>query len=84
MREAVVSLSTKILTGLGLGVLSGIFFGEEAAFLKMFGEAFILLLQMTVLPYIMVFLVTGLGGLSFQEAAVWGVSVACCFWCCGP
>jgi len=79
-----VSLSTKILTGLGLGVLSGIFFGEEAAFLKMFGEAFILLLQMTVLPYIMVFLVTGLGGLSFQEAAVWGESVACCFWCCGP
>lgn len=64
-----MSLSTKILIGMGLGILAGIFFGEEVAFLKMAGDAFILLLQMTVLPYIMVSLITGLGGLSFQEAA---------------
>ncbi len=65
-----VSLSTKILIGLGLGILAGIFFGEAVAFLKMPGDAFILLMQMTVLPYIMVSLITGLGGLSFHEAAV--------------
>ena len=52
------------------------------------GDAFILLLQMTVLPYIMVSLITGLGGLSFQEAAslgrkcgvlllvLWGIGLA--------
>jgi Na+/H+-dicarboxylate symporter len=65
-----VSLSTKILIGLGSGILAGIFFGEEVAFLKMPGDAFILLMQMTVLPYIMVSLIIGLGGLSFHEAAV--------------
>ena len=65
-------MSTKILIGLGLGILSGVFFGEEVAFLKMPGDAFILLLQMTVLPYIMVSLITGLGGLSFHEAAALG------------
>jgi Na+/H+-dicarboxylate symporter len=63
-----MSLSTKILIGLGLGLLAGIFFGEDVAFLKLAGDAFILLMQMTVLPYIMVSLITGLGGLSFHEA----------------
>jgi Na+/H+-dicarboxylate symporter/ABC-type amino acid transport substrate-binding protein len=67
-----MSLSTRILIGMGLGLLSGIVFGEEVAFLKTIGDAFILLLQMTVLPYIMVSLVTGLGGLSFREAAALG------------
>lgn len=67
-----MSLSTKILIGLGLGIFSGVFFGEKVAFLKMPGDAFILLLQMTVLPYIMVSLIAGLGGLSFHEAAALG------------
>jgi Na+/H+-dicarboxylate symporter len=35
---------------MGLCILAGIFFGEEAAFLKMPGDAFVLLLQMTALP----------------------------------
>jgi len=64
-----MSLSTKILIGMGLGILSGVFFGEEVAFLKVPGDAFILLLQMTVLPYIMVSLISGLGSLSLQQAA---------------
>jgi Na+/H+-dicarboxylate symporter len=38
-----------------------------AAFLQNIGKAFILLLQMTVLPYIMLSLITGLGHLSYQE-----------------
>ena len=67
-----MSLSTRVLIGLGLGALAGIFFGEDAAFLKVFGDAFIQLLQMTVLPYMMTSLIAGLGGLSFQQAAVLG------------
>ena len=83
-----MSLSTKILIGMGLGIVAGIFFGESVAFLKMAGDAFILLMQMTVLPYIMVSLITGLGGLSLQVAGalarkcgsmlliLWGIGVA--------
>jgi len=67
-----MSLSTKVLIGLALGIASGIFFGEEAAFLKVIGDAFIQLLQMTVLPYVMVSLIVGLGGLSYHEAASLG------------
>jgi Na+/H+-dicarboxylate symporter len=40
--------------------------------LKVPGDAFILLLQMTVLPHVMVSLIAGLGGLSFPEAASLG------------
>jgi len=67
-----VSLSTKVLIGLGLGIAAGVFFGEQAAFLKVFGDAFIQLLQMTVLPYVMASLIAGLGGLSFHQAAALG------------
>jgi len=35
-------LSTKILIGLGGGILAGFFFGEYAAFLQVFGDIFIL------------------------------------------
>src|SRR3982751_2670592 len=61
-------LSTRILIGLGLGIVAGIFFGESIAFLKIIGDVFILSLQMTVLPYIMISLISGLGGLSFENA----------------
>jgi len=61
-------LSTKILIGLGLGIIAGIFFGETIAFLKTVGDVFILSLQMTVLPYIMISLISGLGSLSFENA----------------
>ena len=83
-----MSLSTKVLIGLGTGIFAGIFFGERAAFLKVFGDAFILLLQMTVLPYIMASLIAGLGGLSLDAAAslakkcgvlllvLWGIGLA--------
>lgn len=63
-----MSLSTKVLLGLAIGVIFGIFFGEQVAFLKIFGDAFIMLMQMTVLPYIMVSLVSGLGSLSSEQA----------------
>jgi Na+/H+-dicarboxylate symporter len=63
-----MQLSTKILISLGLGIVAGIFFGESIAFLKVFGDIFILSLQMTVLPYIMISLITGLGALSFENA----------------
>lgn len=64
-----MSLATRVLLGIGLGIIAGIFFGEKVAFLKVAGDAFIQLLQMTVLPYVMTSLIVGLGGLTFQQAA---------------
>jgi Na+/H+-dicarboxylate symporter len=63
-----LSLSTMIFMGLGLGVLAGLFFGEMVAFLEVIGEIWIKLLQMTVLPYVMLSLVTGLGRLDYADA----------------
>ncbi len=63
-----MSLSTKILIGLALGILTGLFFGEKVAFLGPAGRAFLLLLQMTVLPYVVVALMKGIGSLDFDTA----------------
>ncbi len=50
-----------IFLGIGLGILVGLFLGELAAPLAVVGTAFVRLLQMTVLPYVFVSLVIGLG-----------------------
>ena len=62
-----LSLGTQVVLALILGLAVGVFLGEKAAFLKDIGRAFILLLQMTVLPYITLSLITGLGQLTYQE-----------------
>ena len=62
-----LSLATQVVLALVLGLAAGICFGELMAFFKVIGRAFILLLQMTVLPYIVLSLITGLGHLNFQE-----------------
>ena len=61
------SLSIKILIGLFLGVLTGLFLGEYAGKLEIVGDAFIGLLQMTVLPYIILTLIVNIGRLSLDE-----------------
>ena len=62
-------LATQVLIGFVLGIGVGIFFGEYAAFLDYVGLAFIRLLQMTELPYVVVSLIAGLGKLGAQDAA---------------
>ena len=63
-----LNLSTQILLGLLLGILSGLFFGETIAWLDFVGQAFLRLFQMPVIPYIMVSLILSLGRLNYQEA----------------
>ena len=55
------SLTFRIISGLVLGTLTGLFFGEEAAGLQMIADVWIGLMQMTVLPYVIVSLIVGLG-----------------------
>jgi Na+/H+-dicarboxylate symporter/ABC-type amino acid transport substrate-binding protein len=60
-------LAMQVLIGLVLGVIAGIVFGEWMSNLKIIGDVFVGLLQMTVLPYIVVSLVYSLGRLSYEE-----------------
>jgi Na+/H+-dicarboxylate symporter/ABC-type amino acid transport substrate-binding protein len=65
-----LSLGGQVLVGLVLGIVVGLFFGEKVAFLGIAGDAFIMLLQVTVIPYIMVSLITALGQLTLEDAKV--------------
>jgi Na+/H+-dicarboxylate symporter len=56
-----------ILLGAGLGILSGFFFGDYTARLQIVGDAYVGLLRMSVLPYIVVALLANLGKLSLHQ-----------------
>jgi Na+/H+-dicarboxylate symporter/ABC-type amino acid transport substrate-binding protein len=68
-----LGLAEKIMIGLVLGVAAGVFFGEKVRFLKVAGDAFIMLLQVTVIPYITVSLITALGRLTLKDAKLLGL-----------
>lgn len=81
-----LGIATQVFIGLGLGILVGVFFGEGVAFLKIAGDAFIALLQITVIPYIVVALITSLGRQTFDDlrALVLGAgSVLLVLWAVG-
>src|SRR5262245_31068605 len=58
-----MSSTAKILTGLALGVATGLFIGEEAEPFRYGADTFVRLLEMTVLPYLTVSLIAGIGSL---------------------
>lgn len=62
--------STGILIGLGTGVVVGLFLGERARFLSVIADAYIQLLRVSVLPYVTVALISGIGALSRAQAVV--------------
>jgi len=62
-----LSSAGKIYLGLFLGAACGIFFGEMANWLQIVGDIFIKLLQITVIPYISLALITGIGELNYKE-----------------
>jgi Na+/H+-dicarboxylate symporter len=57
-----------ILAGLALGAFAGLFLGERAAGLRIVADGYVRLLQMTVLPYVTVSLIAGIGGLNGETA----------------
>ena len=63
-----MTLSRRILVGIGAGVALGLLVGERAAPLELAADAYVRLLQMTVLPYVVVSLVSGLGSLTTAQA----------------
>jgi Na+/H+-dicarboxylate symporter/ABC-type amino acid transport substrate-binding protein len=65
-----VSRSRKILLGLVLGIATGLFLGERAAWFQPIADGYVKLLQMTVLPVITVSIISGLGSLTHAEARI--------------
>jgi Na+/H+-dicarboxylate symporter len=63
----------RVIIALILGILAGIFVGEPAGNLEILGNAYIRLLQMTVLPYVLVSIIGGLGRLDSRMAASIGI-----------
>ena len=69
------SLSAQIAIGLGAGIALGLFFGELVSGLQVIADAYVKLLQMTVLPYVTVSIIAGLGALSGDQARTLGKRV---------
>ncbi len=65
-------LSALILAGVLVGMATGLLFGEHVAFLSLAGDIFVGLLQMTVLPYITLALISNIGRLSSKEGRRFG------------
>jgi Na+/H+-dicarboxylate symporter len=78
-----LSLTAQILIGLAVGVALGLFFGERMRLLQPLADAYVRLMQMTVLPYLSVGLVLGLGRLDGPQArllARYGLLTLAAFW----
>jgi len=78
-----MSLSSRIFIGLFAGICTGLFFGELVADLKVLGDIFVKLLQITVLPYIIVSLIAGFGRMDISQAkrlAIRGAAVLFLIW----
>jgi Na+/H+-dicarboxylate symporter len=88
---ATTSFGSRILVGLFLGIATGLFLGELVEPLQVVAIGFVRLLQMTVLPYVTVSLVVGIGGLDPASARrlflrvgaltllLWGLALGCVF-----
>jgi Na+/H+-dicarboxylate symporter len=63
-----MSFTNRILVGLAAGVMVGLTLGADAAFLEPVAEAFVKLLQMTVLPYVTLSIVRSIGSLDPAQA----------------
>ncbi len=77
------TLTFRIIAGMALGVLTGLFLGEDATRLKLIGDIWIGLMQMTILPYVIMSLIVGLGQLDSALAkrlAVRGGLLLLLFW----
>ena len=62
------TLSTKIGIGLAAGVALGLLVGERASLLEVVADGYIKLLQMTVLPFVTVSIIGGVGALNGAQA----------------
>ena len=70
-RIIAISLSTQMLLALGIGIVVGLFFGPLVGWMGWIGKAVIMLMQMTIYPFIVVSLISGIGKLDKESAKKW-------------
>jgi len=70
-----MSFSKRILIGMVAGVAVGLFLGEVVSPLKIVADGFVKLLQMMVLPYLIVSIISSLGSLTYSDARRLGLRV---------
>lgn len=70
------SIFARVILALLLGIACGLFFGESTGRLEIIGEAYVSLLLMTVLPYVVAALVSGIGRLNPAWAGRIGLRAA--------
>ena len=80
-----------LVVGLGAGVATGLFFGEWTRVLQPVADGFVKLLQMAVLPYLTVSLVSSIGALRLDDLrrlggraalvllGLWSLALGCAF-----
>jgi Na+/H+-dicarboxylate symporter/ABC-type amino acid transport substrate-binding protein len=68
-----MSMTNRILVSLVAGVLVGLFLGEQAAVVRPAADAFVKLLQMTVLPYVTLSIIKSIGSLNLAQARTLGL-----------
>ena len=74
------------MISISLGVACGLFFGEYCGILDGVGDAYVGLLQMTVLPYIVFSLIANIGRLSLEESkrlTITGLLILLMLWAIG-
>jgi Na+/H+-dicarboxylate symporter len=75
-----------MMIAVSLGVACGLFFGEYCEILDGVGDAYVGLLQMTVLPYIVFSLIANIGRLSLEESkrlTITGLLILLVLWAIG-
>lgn len=86
MKASRFSLNAQILTGLLAGIALGLFLGEWCAVLEPVGYAFIKIMQITVLPSLVLYIISGIGSLKpslAREVIIKGAQVLLLFWFVG-
>jgi Na+/H+-dicarboxylate symporter/ABC-type amino acid transport substrate-binding protein len=68
MKMPKISFTVQIFAGLIAGIFVGLFFGEPARILEPFGNIFIGLMQVTIIPSVIIFIVTGIGTIGHEDA----------------
>jgi len=68
MKVPKLSFTLLIFASIIAGVICGLFFGEKAQILRPIGTVFIKLMQITVLPSVLIFVIAGLGNINPADA----------------
>lgn len=77
------TLTQRILLGMLLGGVAGLFFGESLVVLQPVSELYLRLSQMAVMPYLMLSLIISVGRMDTHTASKigkWGIVLMLFFW----